>query len=389
MTLFDKIYELTKKLSKALLKDMGFRDLDESDLFSEDAKNHIKQHLSEAEIKEHLELLNQIDKEKGWKQVENGISHYGKSKPKNRLSISPFYKIAAVVVLLISLSYITFNGHTNDSLLDQKQFNITVGTDKAILTLENGINVVLEKGKSYQSGIVQGNGERLEYSKTKGNYKTAFNYLTIPRGGQYQIILSDSTIVWLNADTKLKYPVNFVEGEPRNVELVYGEAYFEVSPSTKHQGSVFKVVTKMQEVEVIGTEFNIMAYNDEEHIYTTLVEGHVNVVVDNKKQQLRPGEQSILSTNSKDITKKQVNVDYDIAWIRGYFNFKEKPLKDIMKVLSRWYDVDISFAAHDLEKIKFSGLLNRKQNIEDILNGIKSTKFINAYEIKNKTITIK
>lgn len=389
MTLFGKIYELTKKLSTALLEDKDLRDLDDSDLFSDDAIIHIKQHLSEEEIKKNLELLNKIDKEKGWKQIKDEISPHGKVKTKKRLTISTFYKVAAVVVLLISLAYITNNGLMNDTLLKVEQVNIPAGTDKAILTLEDGVDVVLEKGKAFKTGTVHGNGERLQYSRTNNNAKTAFNYLTIPRGGQYQVILSDSTIVWLNANTKLKYPVNFVEGEPRNVELVYGEAYFEVSPSTKHQGSIFKVVTKLQEVEVIGTEFNIKAYNDENQIYTTLFEGYVNILVDEKKHQLQPGEQSILNIDTKDVTKQNVNVDYDISWVRGYFNFKDKPLEDIMKVLSRWYDVDISFESHDLEKIKFSGLLNRKQNMEDILNGIKNTKFINAYEIKNKIITIK
>lgn len=389
MAIFDKIYALTTKLSKALLENKGLQDLEASDFFSDESKKQIIQQLSDEEIKDNLELLNKIDKEAGWKQIENKISRHEKVKPKNRLNILSYYKVAAVVVLLISLAYITFKSPPNTKLLEVEQVNIPAGTDKAILTLEDGFDVVLEKGKQYKNGNLNSNGERLEYSKANDNSKTVYNYLTIPRGGQYQIILSDCTIVWLNADTKIKYPVSFVEGKPRYVELVYGEAYFKVSPSTKNQGAVFKVVTKMQEVEVLGTEFNIKAYNDEEHIYTTLVEGQVNIVVDEKKLQLRSGEQSILKIDTKDITIQKVYIDYDIAWVRGYFNFKDKPLKDIMKVLSRWYDVDISFETSDIEDVKFSGLLNRKQNIQDILSGIKNTKFINAYEIKNKTIIIK
>ncbi|WP_170124475.1 FecR family protein [Gelidibacter algens] len=389
MTLFEKIFELAKKLSKAITEDKDLRDVDAANIFSDEAIKHIKQHLSEEEIKKNLELLNKIDKENGWKEIENRISQDGKVKTKKRLSTSSFFKVAAVFVLLISLAYITFKNPSNTKLLDVEQVNITAGTDKAILTLTDGVDVVLEKGKPFKKGSVHSDGNRLEYSKDNSNSKTEFNYLTIPRGGQYQIILSDSTILWLNADTKIKYPVSFVEGRPRIVELVYGEAYFQVSPSTKNQGAVFKVVTNTQEVEVIGTEFNIKAYDNERYIFTTLVEGQVNIVVDENKLQLRPGEQSILNIESKGITKHKVNIDYDIAWVRGYFNFKNKPLKDIMKVLSRWYDVDITFESHDLEEVNFSGLLNRKHNINDILNGIKNTNFINAYEIKNKTITIK
>lgn len=387
MTIFDKIYQLTEKLSQALLKEEGFHDLDDSDIFSDNANIYIKQQLSEEEIKENLELLNKIDKEAAWQKMEYKMAP--KRETHSKKFLPSYYKAAAVAIFFISLGYITYHMLHNHTQVELKQAGIPSGTDRAILTLEDGSDVVLEKGKPFKSGMVHGNGERLEYERNKPDSKTAYNYLTIPRGGQYQILLSDSTMVWLNSDSKIKYPVNFVEGEPRNLELVYGEAYFKVSPSTKNQGSVFNVLTKIQEVEVTGTEFNIKAYNDEKLIYTTLVEGQVNVVVEDKKQQLSPGEQAILKLDTKNITTHKVYVDDDIAWVKGYFNFKDKPLKEIMKVLSRWYDVDISFETQDLEQIKFSGLLSRKQNIEDILNGIKNTNFINAYEIKNKTITIK
>ncbi|TXD81181.1 FecR family protein [Subsaximicrobium wynnwilliamsii] len=389
MTLLDKIYQLTKKLSKALLDNKGFGDLDESDLFSDDAKKHIKQHLSEEEIKENLELLNKIDKELGWEHVENRISHYGKVKSNKRLSKSSFYKIAAVAVLFISIGYIAYNGLTNETLLEVEQVNFPAGKNKAILTLEDGVDVALEKERPFKKGAVHSNGERLKYSKTSTNSKIAFNYLTIPRGGQYQIELSDGTIVWLNADSKLKYPVAFKSGTTRTVELLYGEAYFDVSPSTSHNGDTFKVLTKDQEVEVLGTKFNIKAYNDERYIYTTLVEGQVNILVNGLLTRLSPSEQTALNIDTQQLTKSIVNVDYHIAWINGYFNFKDTSLKEIMQVISRWYDVDITFESQALEDVRFSGLLSKTQNIEDILNGIQSTKFINAYGIENKTIIIK
>ena len=389
MTIFNKIYELSKKLSQALLDNKDLSDLEEADFFSDDAKKHIVQKLSNEEIKENLELLNKIDKEADWKKIEDKISGNPTIKQKRHVSISSFYKVAIAAVFLISLTYIAFNSRTHSTQGNQESVSITMGTDKAILTLEDGLDIVLDKGTPFKNGTAHSNGERLEYNSAKGNSKTVFNYLTIPKGGQYQILLSDSTLVWLNSDTKLKYPVTFKKGEPRTVELLYGEAYFDVSPSSKHQGRLFKVLTKMQEVEVVGTEFNIKAYDDEEHIYTTLVEGKVNIVVGNKAQQLRPGEQSILKIDTKHITKHKVYVDYDIAWVRGYFNFKDKPLTEIMKVLSRWYDVDITFESQSLKAVKFSGLLSKTQNIEDILNGIKNTKFINAYDIEDKTISIK
>tara|TARA_R110002033_G_scaffold154831_1_gene191157 strand:- start:35749 stop:36918 length:1170 start_codon:yes stop_codon:yes gene_type:complete len=389
MTIFRDIFKLSKKLSKALLENKGLQDLETSDLFSDDAKTHIIQHLSNEAIKENLELLNQIDKEADWKNVAEGISGYGKVKPKKRLSVSSFYKIAAVVIPLISLTYIVVNNRTETTLLEVKPLPITAGTDKAILTLHDGVDIALEQDNQYENDVVKNDGERLTYTKVNTPSKLVFNYLTVPRGGQYQIALSDGTLVWLNADSKLKYPVNFVEGEPRTVELVYGEAYFEVSPSAEHQGNHFKVLTKQQEVDVLGTIFNIKAYNDEPYMYTTLVEGRITILVDDTLEVLIPNEQTQIDLRTNQLTKSIVNVDYDVAWVKGYFNFKDTSLIDIMRVLSRWYDVTIIFETQALEHVKFSGLLHKKQNIEDILNGIKNTKFINAYDLKNKTITIK
>ncbi|WP_458627210.1 FecR family protein [Winogradskyella sp. PC D3.3] len=389
MTIFRDIFILSKKLSKALLENKSLRDLEASDLFSDDAKTHIIQHLSTKDIKENLELLNQIDKEADWKNVAEGISGHSKLKPKKRRSISTFMKVAAVVIPLVSLTYIVHNKRTQSTALTIDPLPITAGTDKAILTLDDGVDIALEQDNQFENNVVKSDGERLTYTKANIPSKLAFNYLTVPRGGQYQIALSDGTLVWLNADSKLKYPVNFVEGEPRIVELVYGEAYFEVSPSAKHQGNHFKVLTKQQEVDVLGTVFNIKAYNDEPFMYTTLVEGRITIRTDDTLAQLIPTEQTQIDLRTGQLTKSIVNVDYTVAWVKGYFNFKDTSLQDIMKVLSRWYDVDISFESNDLKDVRFSGLLNRKHNINTILNGIKNTKFITAYEIKNKTITIK
>ena len=157
-----------------------------------------------------------------------------------------------------------------------KEDIITTGSDKAVLTLEDGSNIELEKGKAFKTNVVNSNGEKLVYNKTNQT-KITYNYLTIPRGGQYFVKLSDGTEVWLNSESQLKFPVAFIKGQTREVTLVYGEAYFAVSPSTNHNGATFKVMNQGQEVEVLGTEFNIKAYKDEINIYTTLVEGKVTV----------------------------------------------------------------------------------------------------------------
>ena len=163
-----------------------------------------------------------------------------------------------------------------------------------------------------------------------------------------------------------------MDGETRKVELVYGEAYFNVSPSTEHKGAKFRVINNAQDVEVLGTQFNIKAYKDESNIYTTLVEGKVEINASGVKQILVPNQQSNVNIVNSEISVYIVDVGNEISWIKGIFSFKGKPLKDIMKVLSRWYNVDIVFENKDLESIKFKGALDKDWTIEEILSIMKS-----------------
>jgi transmembrane sensor len=300
------------------------------------------------------------------------------------------FAVAASIVFLISMSLL-FN--KNDNVKENTPIivnnNIKIGSNKATLTLGNGSVITLGKGKAYAGGNVKSNGDELVYdSKSNAKSEITSNFLTIPRGGQFFVQLSDSTKVWLNSESQLKYPVAFVDGETRQVELLYGEAYFEVSPSTKHKGSRFKVRTQMQNVEVIGTEFNIKAYKDEANIYTTLVKGKVAISNASTKQVLAPNQQSNLNLINNNINIKAVHVYNEIAWKNGVFSFKDLPLKEIMKVLSRWYNIEVQFVHPKLENIQFTGVLDKNQEITEILSIINQTNNIN-YEIKNNTIIIR
>ncbi|MCM4164575.1 MULTISPECIES: FecR family protein [unclassified Arenibacter] len=268
--------------------------------------------------------------------------------------------------------------------------NIEVGSDKATLTLEDGSQVSLERGSTYQTQNAHSNGEEIVYLPKEGNItKVANNILTIPRGGLFHLVLSDKSEVWLNSESQLKYPVSFVKGQPRIVELVYGEGYFVVSPSTEHGDAKFIVANQSQEIEVLGTEFNIKAYKDESNIYTTLVEGKVSVSTLTTKKMLKPSQQANLNLIDNSMDIGTVNVYSEISWKDGVFSFRRKPLLEIMKVLSRWYDIDVNFEDPKLEKALFNGALGKDQNIEDILNTIKNFGVIKDYEIINKTILLK
>lgn len=308
-------------------------------------------------------------------------------------------KYAAILVVFLGVGYFFKNGffeNKPDSIDVEPpepvvlKNEIKTGTDRAILTLEDGTNIDLEKGKTIRTKNVESNGEELVYnSSTATHTEIAYNYLTIPRGGQFHIKLADGTLVWLNSESQLKYPVAFIEGETRNVELVYGEAYFEVAPSTEHKGAMFKVLNASQEIEVLGTKFNIKAYKDETNIYTTLVEGKVKINTAKSEQILEPNQQSDLNLKNNRIRINPVNVANEISWRRGLFSFKGKSLDEISRVLSRWYDVDFVFEKTELKDIKFNGVLSKQEPIEEILNSILTTNYVKAYEIKNKKITLK
>ena len=303
------------------------------------------------------------------------------------------FKYAAILIVTIGLGYL-FNNKGNifpkneQNVISDTKVKIEPGTDKAILTLESGDEIALEKDKKIELEGRNTNGEELVYdtkSKPK-NSSIQYNYLTIPRGGQFFVQLSDGTRVWLNSDTKLKFPVKFIEGETRQVELVYGEAY--VSPSINHNGDAFKVKTRIQEIEVLGTEFNIKAYQDENDIITTLVEGKVAVGNGIVNKYLLPSQQSRMNIKDPNINIKKIDKVFDeIAWKDGYFSFKHKSMKDIMKILSRWYNIDYVFDNKEIENKSFTGVLDRENTINEILAYIQRTNEI-SFQITNNMVTI-
>jgi len=296
--------------------------------------------------------------------------------------------IAASVALLISLTFIfnSDNSQIKESTIVNNQ--IKTGTDKATLTTETGEEIPLVKGVSFQTQNATSNGEGIVYNNNS-TQKLVYNYLTIPRGGKFFIELSDGTKVWLNSESKFKYPVSFIDGGAREVELVYGEAYFDVSSSTNHNGSAFNVINETQEVQVLGTEFNIKAYKDEYQMLTTLVEGKVALNLKNGVKVLAPNEQANFNKLDKTIEISKVDVYNEVSWKEGIFSFKDKPLKDIMTILSRWYDFNVLFENKDIEKDLFGGVFSKDQNIKDILKMIEDSNAAIRFEISEKTVTVK
>ncbi|AOM80815.1 FecR family protein [Pedobacter steynii] len=305
-----------------------------------------------------------------------------------------WYRImAAAAVLLIVGAGIWFykNNHLADPLPKEKQYvqDLPAGGNKAVLTLGNGEKVVLTdvaEGKiAEQAGInisKTADGQ-LIYTidpSAAQNENTSMTYNTIetPKGGQYQINLPDGTRVWLNASSSLKYPTRFIANE-RKVELK-GEGYFEVA---RDPGKPFRVMSSKQEVEVLGTHFNINAYADENGIRTTLLEGSVKVKESGHDALLKPGEQSLLSGNRMEI--KPVDTEMAVAWKDGYFLFKKASIQTLMRQLSRWYDVEVIYSGN-IPATSFTGKVHRNTSLAQTLELLSFSKV--NFRIEGKRMSI-
>ncbi|WP_299664650.1 FecR family protein [uncultured Polaribacter sp.] len=386
MSIFNEIVTLTKQVAASILKKEPPVSLDKSVIFDEDDKKYIVKNLTDKSIiSARDKLKSEINREEDWHRI----------KPKSNIPTQKLYWQYAAAAFIAGILSITF--FFKDSLFNNESkkpiisnLPIQPGTDKATLTLEDGTNITLTEGTKHQTQNAESNGERIVYNaKQQNKKKIVYNYLTIPRGGQFQVTLSDGTHVWLNSESQLKYPVSFTEGISRSVALIYGEAYFDVSSSKNHRNTRFQVLNKDQVVEVLGTEFNIKAYKDETNIYTTLVEGKVAISYSDKRHNLIPNQQANYNLKKNMLKISTIDVYNETSWKDGVFSFEDKSLKKIMKVLSRWYDVEVVFKNKAVENEEFIGNLRKTQNLNEILETIKNFRIIKDYKISNKTITLK
>ncbi|WP_214227819.1 FecR family protein [Pedobacter sp. B4-66] len=303
---------------------------------------------------------------------------------------------AAILLLMLTAGLIFFKSeHLPSSfkaITAYKKQDILPGGNKAILTLPSGERVVLTDSTIQQlanqtgGSIVKAANGILIYKANSltGNSETGeamFSTISTPRGGQYQVILPDGTHVWLNAASSLKFPTAF-KGEKRLVELT-GEGYFEVA---KNKEMPFVVHTENQEVEVLGTHFNINSYTDEVSTKTTLLEGSVKVTAKGNQKVLTPGDQAQINKNTKEIKVMPVSLEEAVAWKNGYFVFNDEKLESIMHRVSRWYDVDYEFEGKQ-GNLSFLGVIERTKNISSLLKVLESTGNVH-FKIEGRKIIV-
>jgi ferric-dicitrate binding protein FerR (iron transport regulator) len=251
------------------------------------------------------------------------------------------------------------------------------GGSKAILTLADGKTVALDSAHNGVIGVQGGaqvisKDKQLIYQQVADNASEAqYNVLTTPRGGQYTVVLPDGTKVWLNADSYLRYPTEF-RGGSRQVEL-RGEGYFEVAARVREPFKVNVLRGKREPlgVDVLGTHFNIMAYDDEPVLRTTLLEGAVRVSKGSAAVVLRPGQQARLEGESR-LVVSEADVEEAVAWKNGLFKFDGASIGAVMRQLARWYDLDIQYTRGE-PKDMFQGELYRDVRVSELLKILQAS----------------
>lgn len=320
---------------------------------------------------------------------------------RRKIRLMKWAAVASILLLISVGGYFGFYSRNNAPVEISKTSNkhiqsnrdVAPGGNKAILTLADGS--VIDLG-SAQNGTLatQGNikvikdedGQLLYYVDQENSTAVGYNTISTPRGGKYEIVLSDGTKVWLNAASSLKFPASFT-GKTREVTLT-GEGYFEVA---KNALKPFHVKVDHMTVEVLGTHFNVNAYDDESSIATTLLEGSVKVknrVSANSESHsvlLKPGEQADFTKDNNFKINHHANIEEITAWKNDNFEFNNTPVTDIMRQISRWYDVEVDYlgaiAAH-----KLTGKISRNVNLSQLIDMLQYTG-INM-KIENKRIII-
>lgn len=267
----------------------------------------------------------------------------------------------------------------------QQEIEVPPGSDKAVLTLADGKTISLDSsihgtiGRQGQTSINQRGGQLIYDASKTASGEAIYNTLSTPRGGQYQLTLPDGSKVWLNAASSIRFPAMF--NDSARVVYITGEVYFEVSHLTNRKGNraPFEVIVAPGQVgpgevvKVFGTRFNVNAYNDEDAIRTTLLEGAVAVksAIDGSTVALKPGEQAVLAGTHSTLTlNHSPNLEQVMAWKNGLFRFDGVELKTMMRQLARWYDVEITFAPGAPVMELFNGAIQRSLQLSQVLTGM-------------------
>lgn len=298
----------------------------------------------------------------------------------------PRIAVAASIALIAGLGWFVLK--QNDKFNTEKSMVVIHDVDKhkATLILDNGTTIALNNKTKQKitdgTAVLSDSARAINYQSVK-TAANVYHTLVVPRGGEYKLVMSDGTEVWLNSETRLRYPAVLNPTGDRMVYLESGEAYFKV---TKNKHAPFMVNMKGMQVEVLGTSFNINTFNQK--ISTTLVEGSIKLNRIGKAALYQaPGEQSNFDPLTQNITKSEVDVYPYTSWKDGWLVFNDNSLEEVLEQVGRWYDYNISFESPELKVLRFGGKLRKSKKITDVLNVIERSNEL-KYRISDQTIYI-
>lgn len=325
------------------------------------------------------------EEERGWRQLQQK-ARSGRSVRKIK-----WFPYAAAIVLILSVGGVFyFSGDKEQTeILPIAENEVQVPGSRAVLILPDGRKVdleneVLRSDLAQSDSLLLVSARSLKYRDIDSPDTTEiFHTLEIPRGGEYLLTLSDGTMIYLNSESTLSFPVKF-QGKERKVYLT-GEAYFKVAKNTEHP---FVVTAGELEVLVTGTTFGVRAYKDEKDIQTTLESGQVTVRVEGKSVKLVPNKQVLFNKSTMGLEVRDVDVDLYLAWADGRLVYDNCPLEKILTDLGRWYNIDVFYSRDELRSYQFSLNMKKHEEFTQVLELIGKTGEV-QFEIKDNTVIVK
>lgn len=326
-----------------------------------------------------------------WAELKAQIEPTATLQRNGKLRKLWFSIAAASILFIIGISFIYYRYQQQpQDLVNIIKNDIPPGKNTATLTLENGKKIVLSAANNGQLAseagitITKTADGQLIYSVKDGQTPTGIhiNTLSTARGETYRLRLPDESEVWLNSSSSIKFPASFASAKLREVELT-GEAYFQIAKDKLHP---FIVKTNLQEVQVLGTHFNVNSYPDHHKAVTTLVEGSVRI--SNQLQQtktIKPGEQSTVQ-DGQNIAIAPANIKNVLAWKNGYFRFRNEPIEDVMAKIMRWYDIEVVYIGKGSGEL-FNGNISLHKNISEVLNMLSYSNDV-KFKVEGRRVTV-
>ena len=391
-------YKIADLITKKIKGSITAQELEELEIWLELSRENRATYERAIDQKEQLKKLDQYNsfkKEQVWENIEKDL--FPAPKVISLWSRKTLKYAAALLIPLMMASgaaYFFFNQNTEVPLATLDE-NVKPGVQKATLVLSNGATHILDPQKAESiltdaDAKISNKNNALSYvaeNDAASGFKPAvYNDLITPKGGGYTLQLADGTMVWLNADSKLSFPVAFTDST-RHIYLE-GEAYFEVA----HNGSPFIVTSGEMDIRVMGTSFNVSAYANDSNKKTTLVEGKVRVDLHNKnavtREFLTPNKQAVVSTGKSQIVIAEVDASQYNSWVDGKLEFNNETLEDVLKKLARWYDFEYEFSNQKAKGLHFSGRLDNQEKISSILHMLEMTTNV-KFEVEDDKIVVK